>query len=222
MSTPRPVSLQWYDNRGMPVAPTWDRAHLVDKVINAYAFNGTELAPDVVDLHLAEAVDKAACSLLRDQWKDGFPVAAYSELLSAIAALRSLLGYAPTPTARDVHDWARALRDISHEAVRGVPADLHEVSIVEGPHRGVALALWGPKESQATDALPGPPLTLELPIVHGDSVTLEHDTAFYSRLKRPNLNSGQWEFWLDRSHEFPAEGSRPHMLPITPDQGGRA
>jgi hypothetical protein len=30
MSTPRPVSLQWYDNRGVPVSPTWDRVAMND------------------------------------------------------------------------------------------------------------------------------------------------------------------------------------------------
>jgi hypothetical protein len=116
MSTKQPVSLQMYDPRGMPVAPLWDRFRNVDLVVNAFSAAGTLLERSVVDLHLLEIVDKAACSLLRDQWKDDFPVAAYTELLTTIAALRSVLGYVPTPTAVDVNTWARGIRNASAEA----------------------------------------------------------------------------------------------------------
>ncbi|QOV40186.1 hypothetical protein IM697_18365 [Streptomyces ferrugineus] len=199
----------------MPVAPTWDRAHLVDKVINAYALNGTVLDRDVVDLHLAEAADKAACSLLRDQWTDGFPVAAYSELLATIAALRSVLGYSPTPTAVDVNTWARNLRDASAEA-SGNDKDFHEVRIVEGPHMGVLLGVWGPKTPQEPDTLAGP---LLMPTEVGDSKNMEFGTAYYRRLKWPEPNTGRWEYMLDRKRPFPAAGSRPRFLPV-PAQGG--
>ncbi|MFJ4084919.1 hypothetical protein ACIP2Z_39000 [Streptomyces iakyrus] len=220
MSTNQPVSFQVYDHRGMPVPPTWGRYRQVDQVINTFAAAGTILERDVVDLHLLETVDKAACSLLRDQWTDNFPIAAYTELLTTIAALRSVLGYAPTPTPRDVNAWAQGVRDASAEA-SGLNRDFHEVQIVEGPHRGALLGVWGPKEAPAPDALPGPIYRLELATECGDSTDMTFGTAFYKRLKRPHPNSGRWEYMLDREQPFPAEGSRPHFLPM-PDQGGRA
>ncbi|MCG8971782.1 hypothetical protein [Streptomyces sp. CL12-4] len=215
MSTNQPMSMQVYDHRGMPETPIWDRAHLVDKVINAFAAAGTLLDRDSVDLHLLETVDKAACSLLRDMWTDGFPVAAYSELLATTAALRSILGYSPTPTGREVQDWARSVRDDSHEKIMGQHADLYEVQIIEGPHRGIVLPLWGPKTPQAPDALAGPPLTLELPTERGDSSAMEYGTAYYRRLKQPWARSTapKWGFWLDRERPFPEEGTRPCFLP---------
>ncbi|MGY4936154.1 hypothetical protein ACWD7T_34715 [Streptomyces sp. 900116325] len=219
MSTHEPLSLPTCDHRGAPIAPIWDRGHQVDKVINAYARSGTIIDRDVVDLHLLETVDKAACSLLRDQWKDNFPVAAYSELLSTVAALRSILGYSPTPTARDVYDWARSVRDASAEAA-GEDKDLHEVRIVEGPYMGAVLTVWGPKAPQAPDTQAGPLLTLELPTERGDTTNLEQGTAHYKRLKRPHPNTGQWEYMLNRGLPFPAEGSRPNMLLAASDQVG--
>lgn len=218
MSTDVPAAFQMYDHRGMPEAPTWDRHHQVDKVINAFAAANTLLDRDTVDLHLLETVDKAACSLLRDQWTDGFPVAAYSELLTTIAALRSLLGYSPTPTAAEVNTWARNLRDTSAEA-SGDDKDFHEVRIVEGPHMGVLLGVWGPKAPQEPGALAGPLLLLELPTEVGDSKDMELGTAYYRRLKQPQPNTGQWEYMLDRKRPFPSAGSRPHFLPVA-DQVG--
>lgn len=218
MSTNQPLSLQIRDHRGMPVPPLWDRCRDVDLVINAFAAAGTLLERDVVDLHLLETVDKAACSLLRDQWTDGFPVAAYSELLATIAALRSVLGYSPTPTAVEVNDWARNLRDASAEA-SGDDKELHEIRIVEGPYMGVLLGMWGPKTPQEPDTLAGPLLMLELSTELGGSKDMEFGTAYYRRLKRPHPSSGQWEYMLDRKRPFPAEGSRPHFLPVA-DQVG--
>jgi len=220
MSTHVPAAFQIYDHRGMPEAPIWDRHYQVDKVINAFAAAGTILERDVVDLHLLETVDKAACSLLWDQWTDGFPVAAYSELLATIAALRNILGYSPTPTAVEVNTWARNLRDASAES-SGEDKELHEVRIVEGPHMGVLLGVWGPKTPHEPDTLAGPVLMLELPTERGDSKDMEFGTAYYRRLKRPHPNSGRWEYMLDRKRPFPAEGSRPHFLPVAA-QGGRA
>ncbi|MER6109342.1 hypothetical protein [Streptomyces hirsutus] len=223
MSTTQPVPsslAQPYDHRGMPVAPIWDRSHQVDKAINAYARTGMILDRDTVDLHLLETADKAACSLLRDQWTDGFPVAAYSELLATVAALRSILGYSPTPTAVDVNTWARRLREASADAA-GPDRELHEFRIVEGPHLGVVLALWGPKAPQKPGTLPGPPLLLELPTERGDTTSLEQGTAYYRRLKRPHPTTGQWEYMLDRERPFPPAGSRPDMLPA-PHEDGRA
>jgi hypothetical protein len=220
MSTNIPELLQDRDHRGMRVAPLWDRFRNVDLVVNAFSAAGTMLERDVVDLHLLEIVDKAACSLLRDQWKDGFPVAAYTELLTTIAALRSVLGYVPTPTAVDVNTWARGIRNASAEA-SGATRDFHEVRIVEGPHMGILLGVWGPMEPPAPDALTGPIYRLELPTECGDTTDMQFGTAYYKRLKRPQPNTGQWEYMLDREQPFPAEGSRPRFLPV-PDQGGRA
>ena len=193
--------------------PVWDRGHLVDKAVDAYARSGVHLDRDVVDLHLLETVDHAACSLLRDQWKADFPAAAYGELLSTIAALRAVLGYSPTPTAVDVNAWARGVKEATAEAAGG-SRTFYEVQIVEGPHRGVLLPVWGPTESQEPGMLAGPLLTMELPTELGDSTGLEYGTAYYQRLKRPNPQTAQWEYWLDRSHPFPARGARPHFLPV--------
>lgn len=214
MSTNTPLSsFQIYDHRGMPVPPIWNRFRQVDQVINAYSAAGTLLARDVVDLHLLETVDKAACSLLRDQWTEGFPVAAYTELLTAIAALRSILGYSPTPIARDVNTWARSVREASAEA-SGADRAIHEVQFVEGPHKGALLGVWGPKDSPASDALAGPVYRLELATESGDSTDMGFGTAFYQRLKRPNPQTGVWEYMLDREKPFPAEGARPRFLPL--------
>ncbi|MEE1764376.1 hypothetical protein [Streptomyces sp. SP18BB07] len=213
MRTNVPASLQIYDHRGMPTPPPWDRSREVDLVVSAFAAAGTLLDRDFVDLHLLEIVDKAACSLLRDQWTDGFPVAAYTELLTTIAALRSVLGYSATPTAVEVNTWARNLRNASAEA-SGNDKDFHEVRIVEGPHMGVLLGVWGPKAPQEPDTLAGPILMLELPTEVGDSKNMEFGTAYYRRLKRPQPNTGQWEYMLDRTRSFPVAGSRPHFRPI--------
>ncbi|MFI5990241.1 hypothetical protein ACIBAC_00105 [Streptomyces sp. NPDC051362] len=209
-----PVSLQIYDRNGMPEAPVWDKSRQVDKVVNAFSAAGTLLDHDVVDLHLLEIVDKAACSLLRDQWTNGFPVAAYTELLTTIAALRSVLGYAPTPTAVDVNRWARAVREATAEA-SGAAREFYEVRIVEGPHRGVLLGVFGPPEPPTDEALAGPIFRLELPTESGESTTA-NGTAYYRRLKRPEPNTGRWEYMLDRDKPFPSEGSRPHFLTLPP------
>ncbi|MEU9495876.1 hypothetical protein AB0D73_29365 [Streptomyces sp. NPDC048215] len=218
MSNTPTRSLQLYTSDGTPIPPAVNRERLVDLARGAYERSGTHLDRDVVDLHLAESADKAACSLLRDQWTDGFPIAAYTELLTAVAALRSILGYFPTPTARDVNAWARALRDAS--MVEGEHQDLHEVRLCEGPHRGAVVALWGAKTPQKSGARVGPPLALELQTERGDSTNLEFGTAYYKRCREPNPSTGTWEYILDRDRPFPAEGSRPHMLGSTPNPGG--
>jgi hypothetical protein len=193
--------------------------HPVDQVVDAYERSGTHLEREDVDLYLLEQADKAACSLLRDQWTADFPIAAYTGLLSTIAALRSVLGYSPTPTPCDVRAWARSVADATGEAA-GEAKVFHEIEIVEGPYRGVLLPVWGPEDPQAPDTLAGPPLTLELPTERGDSTGLEYGTAYYRRLKRPNPTTKQWEYLLDRGHPFPAESARPHMLAAAPDQVG--
>ncbi|MFB8120537.1 hypothetical protein ACFQ6U_13860 [Streptomyces sp. NPDC056465] len=210
--------LQLFTSDGTPIPPSVSREHLVDLVRAAHARSGTHLDRDVVDLHLAETADKAACSLLRDQWTDGFPIAAYTELLTMVAAVRSILDYFPTPTATEVNTWARSLRDAS--MVEGDHQELHEVRLCEGPHRGVVIALWGPKAPQEPDTRPGPPLALELPTERGDSTNLEYGTAYYKRLKEPNPRSSRWEYILDRGRPFPAEGSRPHLLGNESSQDG--
>ncbi|MFJ4988778.1 hypothetical protein ACIP9H_33880 [Streptomyces sp. NPDC088732] len=206
------INLQVYEPDGTPVPPTVSRDWIVRQTLAAFERGNHYVGPDALDIHLADIVDQAACSLLRDQWKDDFPVAAYGALLQTIAALRAVLGYAPSPTAVDVNDWARSIRDASKEAVAGQPADIHEVQITEGPHRGVVLALWGPKTATPA-SLAGPQLTLELPIVRGSSDNLEFGTAYYVRAKRPpHPESPQlWRYTLDRVREAPAEGMRPHI-----------
>lgn len=211
MSTITNVAIQLYEKDGTPIPPGVTRQALVDLTIDAYERSGTHLGHDVVDLHLLDRADKAACSLLRDEWTDGYPVAAYSELLTTIAALRRVLGFIPSPTARDVHTWARGVRETSATAA-GPDRDVHEVQIVEGPHRGVRLVLWGPRAPQATDTAAGPLLTLDLVTERGDSTDLEVGVARYRRLKQPNSDTGQWEYMLDRDHPFPPPGSRPHFL----------
>jgi hypothetical protein len=186
----------------------------VDQALAAFQRAGQHYSRDTLDQVLLETVDKAACSLLRDQWTDGFPIAAYSELLATIAALRSVLGYSPTPTAVDVNTWAANLRNASHDKVMGQPAHMHEVQIVEGPHMGAVIALWGSAEAPAADALPGPLYRLELPTECGDSTDMTFGTAYYKRLKQPHPNTGRWEYMLDREKPFPAEGSRPRFLPV--------
>ncbi|WP_328491274.1 hypothetical protein [Streptomyces zaomyceticus] len=210
MSTTSSVAVQPFTTDVIPTLP-------IDLTIAAYARSGTHLGRDVVDLHLLDIADKAACSLLRDQWTDGFPVAAYTELLTTIAALRGVLGFIPTPTAVDVSTWARGVREAS-AAAAGSERDFHEVRFVEGPHQGARLGLWGPRAPQAPDTVPGPLLALELVTERGDSSDLEIGVARYRRLKQPDPRTGQWEYMLDRDHPFPAEGSRPHFLPA--DQVG--
>ncbi|MFB6629987.1 hypothetical protein ACFCWY_08835 [Streptomyces sp. NPDC056362] len=193
-------------------SPAAGHEDFLDLTRGAYARSGTLLDREVVDLHLLDRADKAACSLLRDEWTDGFPVAAYSELLTAISALRSVLGFTPTPTATDVHAWARTVREAT-AAAAGAERDFHEVQIVEGPHRGARLGLWGPRAPQAPSTPAGPLLTLELLTERGDSQALEIGVARYRRARQPHPRTGQWEYLLDRDHQFPDEGSRPHFPP---------
>ncbi|MET8717375.1 hypothetical protein ABZV52_29865 [Streptomyces sp. NPDC004735] len=193
----------------VPVPPAVSQEHALDLVRAAHARSGTELDRDVVDLHLAETADKAACSLLRDQWNNHFPVAAYTDLLTAVAALRSILDYFPTPTATDVNAWARSLRDTS--MVEGERQELHEVRICEGPHMGVVVALWG-ADTPRHGAEVGPPMVLELKTESGDSTNLEYGTAYYRRCRQPNPSTDRWEYILDRDRPFPAAGSRPHLF----------
>ncbi|MFF9901276.1 hypothetical protein [Streptomyces longispororuber] len=111
MSTTQNVPLEASGRDGIPAAPSpVRREHLLDLVSAAYARGGTgPLERDGIDIELYELADKAACSLLRDRWNDTFPVVAYVELLTVTAALRAVLGFDPTPTAREVIDWSENL-----------------------------------------------------------------------------------------------------------------
>ncbi|MGX1268051.1 hypothetical protein [Streptomyces phaeoluteigriseus] len=109
MSTTQNVSLQVYAPDGTPISPAVSREHLLDLARGAYERAGTHLERGDIDIELAEVADKAACSLLRDRWNDDFPIAAYVELLTAVAALRAVFGFDPTPTAREVTDWSEKL-----------------------------------------------------------------------------------------------------------------
>ncbi|MET9438072.1 hypothetical protein [Streptomyces sp. NPDC006551] len=212
MSTTSNVLAQLYERDGAPIPPNAIRERLVNLTSAAYERRGTFLDCDVVDLHLLETADKAACSLLRDQWTDGFPVAAYSELLTTIAALRSVLRYSPTPKAIDVNAWARGVREAS--AVKaGDDRDFHEVRIVVGPYQGALLRVWGAGTPQAPDTVPGSFPSLTLPTERGDSTDIEFGTVYNRCLNQPHPRTGQWEYMLDRDHSLPGGGSRPRLLP---------
>lgn len=170
MSTMPKLPVQFYDTRGVPTSPSMSREHMVDLTRAAYERSNVYLDRDIVDIHLAEVADQAACSLLRDRWKHDFPVAAYTELLATVSALRSILGYAQSPTAGDVSAWARRLWE-SSAAAAGDDKDFHEVQIHEGPYNEVVVVLWGPKTPQAPGMLAGPPLTLELATERGTART---------------------------------------------------
>ncbi|MFC9280861.1 hypothetical protein [Streptomyces collinus] len=214
MSTRHPVSLQIYDRNGMPEhTPIWDRARSINTVIDAFARGGTLLDPDGVDVHLAELADKAACSLLRDRWKDDFPVAAYGELLCTIAALRSLLGYSPTPTAVEVFDWARQQKRRTAAAIDGPVQDV-AVQFINGPYRGVILTY--PGEAIHPQARPAGLITL--PIEWGDDTVPGRGEAQYARSSDEPTSDGLWRYRL--AEDVP-EGARPHIT--VPDrEDGRA
>ncbi|MFD4795029.1 hypothetical protein [Streptomyces anulatus] len=221
MSTMPKLPVQFYDTHGVPTPPNMSREHMVDLTRAAYERSNVYLDRDVVDIHLAEVADQAACSLLRDRWKHDFPVAAYTELLATVSALRSILGYAQSPTAGDVSAWARRLWE-SSAAAAGDDKDFHEVQIHGGPYNEVVVVLWGPKTPQAPGMLVGPPLTLELATERGDSENLEYGTVHYKRLnRRPAQAGAQWEYWLDSEYPRPAEGARPHMLAPQTDRAGK-
>ncbi|MFI1532090.1 hypothetical protein [Streptomyces griseus] len=219
MSTMPKLSIQFHNAPGMPTPPSMSREHMVDLTRAAYERSNVHLDRDVVDIHLAEVADQAACSLLRDRWKHDFPVAAYTELLATVSALRSILGYAQSPTASDVSAWARRLWE-SSAAAAGDDKEFHEIQLRGGPYNEVVVVLWGPKAPQAPGAPAGPPLTLELATERGDSENLEYGTVHYKRLNRSPSGGARWEYWLDSEHPDPAEGARPHMLAAQTDPAG--
>ncbi|MFI1201655.1 hypothetical protein ACH4VR_19750 [Streptomyces sp. NPDC020883] len=178
----------------------------VAQAAEAFARGGIHIDPKVLDAHLAKIADQASCSLLRDRFRNDFPHAAYHELLSTVAALRAVLGFAPSPTAREVMDWQNRQRSIYARAMQG-PKTQYPVVFVDGPHRGVEMTLEGPAEPypNADDPLghlagdsawiAGPPAFVSLPIVWGDTERPGHGTARYKRGDSPNTEV-LWPFWL--------------------------
>ncbi|AKN68732.1 hypothetical protein QR97_01955 [Streptomyces sp. PBH53] len=198
-----------------PAVPT-----AVEKAITAFARGGKHIGPDLLDVCLAEIADKASCSLLRDRFRSDFPHAAYHELLSTVAALRAVLGYSPTPTAREVLDWQDRQRSVYAKAVRG-PKTQYPMVFVDGPYRGVEMVLDGPAEPypKADDPLghlvaggwiAGPPAYVTLPIAWGDTERPGYATVRYKRGYGPNAE-GLWPFRLRPDDVPPPAGARPHI-----------
>ncbi|MFE4579378.1 hypothetical protein [Streptomyces chartreusis] len=206
------LSLQIYAADGTPLRATVSREHLLALVRGAYERGGTVLVDRVdVDIELAEAADKAACSLLRDRWNEDFPIAAYVELLKTVAALRAVLSFDPTPTAQEVLDWAEILGERLGGEIDG-PTSPFYVRFVDGPYSGAILKVPG------TLTLPdmGPAATLTLPIAWGDTADPGRGEARYQR--DPAADESLWLYRLDGDVR---EDARPHItLPSTTDQAG--
>ncbi|MFJ7054732.1 hypothetical protein ACIQU7_23780 [Streptomyces albidoflavus] len=212
MNTSSNMSLQLYSADGSPVPRTVSPQHLLDLVCAAYARGGTGLDHHTIDAELYEVADKAACSLLRDRWNDDFPIAAYVELLSAVAALRAVLGLAPTPTAREVTQWSENLeRELGSHV--GGPTKPSYVRFADGPYRGAVLRLPEP----STPAGAGPTAVLVLPIAWGDTVDPGRGDALYRRALSVSAD-GLWLYYLVGEVR---EDARPHITaPATgPGQG---
>ncbi|MFK0159168.1 hypothetical protein ACIQVK_44745 [Streptomyces sp. NPDC090493] len=211
MSTTDNLSLQFYAADGTPLPAAVSREHLLDLARGAYERGGTHLERGDVDIELAEAADKAACSLLRDRWNDDFPIAAYVELLTTVAALRAVLGFDPTPTAREVLDWAEKLGERLGSELEG-PTSPFFVKFANGPYRGAVLSVPG------TLVMPnmGPAGTLTLPIAWGDTLDPGRGEARYQR--DAAADEGLWLYRLDGDVR---EDARPHItLPAASDQVG--
>ncbi|MEU2969062.1 RsbRD N-terminal domain-containing protein [Streptomyces ardesiacus] len=213
MSTTQKLSPQVYAQDGTPIPPAVSREHLLDLTRDAYEHAGTHLERGDVDIELAEVADKAACSLLRDRWNDDFPIAAYTELLTAIAALRAVHGFDPTPTAREVLDWAERLGNQLGEGLEG-PTSRCYVQFLDGPYRGAVLAV--PQSLRMGDM--GPAAALTLPIAWGDTADPGRGEVRYQR--SPAADRGTWLYRLDGDVR---EDARPHItVPSAPTEGGRA
>ncbi|MFM9629824.1 MULTISPECIES: hypothetical protein [Streptomyces] len=212
MSTTQNLSLQVYAQDGTPIPPTVSRERLFDLVSAAYERAGTgPLDRDAIDIELYDVADKAACSLLRDRWNDDFPIAAYLELLSAVAALRDVLGFDPTPTGREVLDWSENLGQKLGSQIDG-PTSPFSVQFVNGPYRGAVLSIPGVIAPPDT----GPAVTLTLPIAWGDTADPGRGEARYQR--EPAADEG---LWLYRLYGDVREDARPHITcPATSDQVG--
>ncbi|MGW4086936.1 hypothetical protein ACWEGS_28290 [Streptomyces sp. NPDC004822] len=203
MSTTQNPSLQVYAPDGTPIPPTVSREHLLDLA------RGTHLERGDVDIELAEVADKAACSLLRDRWNDDFPIAAYVELLNTIAAFRAVLGFDPTPTAREVTQWSEESGERLGHDVDG-PTSLSFIKFANGPYRGAVLRVPGAADQ-------GPAVALTLPIAWGDTADLGRGEARYKR--DPAADEGLWLYRLD--DETVREDARPHItLTAESDQVG--
>ncbi|MFD3514872.1 hypothetical protein [Streptomyces sp. NPDC058657] len=186
--------------------------------VAAFARGGDHIDPEVLDIHLVEVADKASCSLLRDRFRQDFPLAAYHELLSTVAALRAVLGFTPTPTGREVMDWQDRQRTVYADAVRG-PKAQYPVYFADGPYRGVEMTFDGPAEAypSADDPLghladgwiAGPPAFLPLPIAWGDSASALGSVR-YKRGYAPD-SEGRWPFRLRTDDQAPPEGARPSI-----------
>ncbi|MEU9355036.1 hypothetical protein AB0D65_29580 [Streptomyces griseoloalbus] len=202
MSTTQNPSLQVHVQDGTPIPPTVSRERLLDLVRGAYDRAGTHLERGDIDIELAEVADKAACSLLRDRWNDDFPIAAYVELLTAVAALRAVLGFDPTPTAREVLDWADDLGKRLGSDLDD-PKSSEYAKFVDGPYSGAILIVPG------TLAMPdmGPASTLDLPIAWGDTADPGRGEARYKR--DPAARERLWHYRLD--DETVREDARPHI-----------
>lgn len=211
MSTTQNPSLQLYTPNGTPIPPTVSREHLLDLVVAAYGRGGTHLERDAVDIELYEVADKAACSLLRDRWNDDYPLTAYVELLSAVAALRAVLGFDPTPTAREVTDWSERLGERLGSTVDG-PTSPSFIRFVNGPYRGAVLRVSGAANQ-------GPAASLTLPIAWGDTQDPGRGEARYRRGPKV-VDEGLWLYLLD---DETREDARPHItLDEAEHKGGGA
>ncbi|MFC9534432.1 hypothetical protein ACFT38_28395 [Streptomyces sp. NPDC056975] len=162
-----------------------------------------------MDIELAEVADKAACSLLRDRWDDAFPIAAYVELLTAVAALRAVLGFDPTPTAREVFDWSEKLGERLGDGVDG-PASFCFIRFANGPYKGAVLRVPGAPSL-------GPAATLTLPVAWGDTADPGRGEARYQR----DVEATDDGLWLYRLDGDVREDARPHItLSATSDLVG--
>ncbi|RZU28287.1 hypothetical protein EV284_6453 [Streptomyces sp. BK022] len=206
MSTTPPVklsSLQVYEANGTPVPHVDPREQMLKVAAAAFTRSGTYMDPDVVDSHLLEIADKAACSLLRDRWRDDFPVAAYSELLATIAAFREVLGLDPTPTGVEVFNWAALQKRLAMQKIDGQ----HQQYLVQfrnGPFKGAIMPFHGPTGQ-------GPVKTLTLPIAWGDSTERGRGTAIYVRSGDAN-DQHLWPYKL--GNQVP-EDARPHIAVVS-------
>ncbi|MEU5425597.1 hypothetical protein AB0H73_08300 [Streptomyces olivoreticuli] len=197
------------------------------RAAKAFARGGDHIDPELLDSYLVEVADKASCSLLRDRFRNDFPRAAYHELLSNVAALRAVLGFSPTPTAREVMDWQDRQRIVHAEAVRG-PKTRHPVIFIDGPYCGVEMGLDGPVEAcpSADDPLghladgwiAGPPAFISLPIVWGDTERPGHGEVRYQRGYAPNAD-GLWSFRVRKDDPAVPEGARPHISVSAAQEG---
>ena len=206
--------------RPAPVPGRWSlpwetRAAATARALQAFDRAGEGLAgAEGLDLHLAETADHASCSLLRDRFEEAFPIAAYSELLATVAALRDALGFSRTPTGCEVYDWAREQEKASADAVEG-PSSAYLARFFDGPYSGVVLRLYGP--AGGDDA--GPPLEHVLPIVWGVTGQLDRGMCRYQRVDGPSGAEEMWLYVLRPSDPALPDEARPAIaIPLEPNR----